>query len=370
MTRETKIGLLIGLGFIVVFAVLLSHTGQAPPAGDDRDLVLARHEQGPGGLSGAGVVADAGASRPAVEEGPSWDGRSLSEMIDGSPRGGDSWDRSLPQIDGLEPPPDRTGFSFESDGVLLTGTSPARAEPDAVVHIMRRTAPPAMPVVLADPSPTARPASPEASPEPALRSDPGVPPARTVPPEEYLVKKGDSLGIIAAQVYGTSAPRVVDFLAASNKERIKSKDLVLAGQKLRILELPPDLVEHVGSFAPAEVNTAVRLARSGESTREASSDNSPPARRAPRPALKLMVSGDGADGAAERSPDNPRWYVVKPKDTLTSIAKEQLGSSGLWRDIQALNRTIEPTKMRPGIKIRLPRKRASAGADDSGRTSA
>jgi len=39
MTRETKIGLLIGLGFIVVFAVLLSHTGSELPAGDGMHLV-------------------------------------------------------------------------------------------------------------------------------------------------------------------------------------------------------------------------------------------------------------------------------------------------------------------------------------------
>ena len=30
MTRETKIGLLVGLAFIVVFAMLLSHSGPTP----------------------------------------------------------------------------------------------------------------------------------------------------------------------------------------------------------------------------------------------------------------------------------------------------------------------------------------------------
>lgn len=47
MTRETKMGLLIGLGFIVVFAVLLSHTGPATPAGDK----LAMAPRGPVGKS-------------------------------------------------------------------------------------------------------------------------------------------------------------------------------------------------------------------------------------------------------------------------------------------------------------------------------
>ena len=54
MTRETKIGLLIGLGFIVVFAVLLSHTGRVPPPGDGLDSVIAeRARPGGGRVDGA-----------------------------------------------------------------------------------------------------------------------------------------------------------------------------------------------------------------------------------------------------------------------------------------------------------------------------
>ena len=52
MTRETKIGLLIGLGFIVVFALLLSHTGQVRPVGDNMDQVFARRGGEPDGAVG------------------------------------------------------------------------------------------------------------------------------------------------------------------------------------------------------------------------------------------------------------------------------------------------------------------------------
>ncbi len=43
MTRETKIGLLVGLAFIVVFAVLLSHTGTVPPPGESPVTVIAQN---------------------------------------------------------------------------------------------------------------------------------------------------------------------------------------------------------------------------------------------------------------------------------------------------------------------------------------
>ena len=61
MTRETKIGLLMGLGFIVVFAVLLSHTTDfgRPPVGDNISI-MAGHDDGAadlvGGVSGPAIV--------------------------------------------------------------------------------------------------------------------------------------------------------------------------------------------------------------------------------------------------------------------------------------------------------------------------
>ncbi len=50
-----------------------------------------------------------------------------------------------------------------------------------------------------------------------------------------------------------------------------------------------------------------------------------------------------------------RWYEVKPKDTLQTIARENLGSSQRWQEIKKLNPGLDPQKMKPGERIKVPR---------------
>ena len=54
MTPETKIGLLIGLGFIIVFAILLSYSTPMHEPGDDLDTVLALRPAGEGPVRAPG----------------------------------------------------------------------------------------------------------------------------------------------------------------------------------------------------------------------------------------------------------------------------------------------------------------------------
>jgi nucleoid-associated protein YgaU len=49
-----------------------------------------------------------------------------------------------------------------------------------------------------------------------------------------------------------------------------------------------------------------------------------------------------------------RSYTVVSGDTLTRIAKEQLGDGNLWRSIQDMNPGLDPRRMRTGQKILLP----------------
>lgn len=49
-----------------------------------------------------------------------------------------------------------------------------------------------------------------------------------------------------------------------------------------------------------------------------------------------------------------REYEVKKDDALESIAKSELGAAKYWRDILAANPGLVPTKLRPGMKIKLP----------------
>ena len=58
----------------------------------------------------------------------------------------------------------------------------------------------------------------------------------------------------------------------------------------------------------------------------------------------------GTSGAAARS------YTVKSGDTLSQIAKEQLGSAGAYMKIFELNKDqlTDPDKIKPGQVLRLP----------------
>ena len=67
MTRETKIGLLVGMAFIVVFAVLLSHTGMIPPPGESPATVIAQNTR-PNVVLDTGVHGEIGRSEPRPVE--------------------------------------------------------------------------------------------------------------------------------------------------------------------------------------------------------------------------------------------------------------------------------------------------------------
>lgn len=49
-----------------------------------------------------------------------------------------------------------------------------------------------------------------------------------------------------------------------------------------------------------------------------------------------------------------REYEIKKGDVLESIAKSELGAAKHWRDILAANPGLVLTKLRPGMKIKLP----------------
>ena len=63
-----------------------------------------------------------------------------------------------------------------------------------------------------------------------------------------------------------------------------------------------------------------------------------------------------APAAAATTPTSSRTYTVKPGDTLSAIAKEQLGSAGDYMKIFEANRDqlSDPNKIKPGQVLRIP----------------
>ena len=370
MTRETKIGLLVGLGFIVVFAVLLSHTTPMPPAGDGLTVEALRLQgQGPGQGAGERTVEDRlalapgatgqmGAGQTAPNGEPLATGRTGES---GGLDGGSIRTVALPRVGVLEPKPVRpplasTGQSEPSGHAMNTDTGAV-----AVVEYPRIAPPIGEPI--AEPHPTARPAGPQVSPSPDHPSPPeqGAP-APSGPPRRYVVRAGESLVKIAKARYGTAHPWVLDYLVDLNKPEIKDRNRVYQGQELVVPDLPPELFAKVPNLALAKVTSGAQPVTLEKLVGGAGE------RRAPTPAKEpAQVSAESKakkpDGPAGKGEDQTkgsekaaRWYEVQSGETYTSIARKELGSTGLWKEIQRLNEKADPAKLRPGDRILLPNK--------------
>ncbi len=430
MTRETKIGLLVGLGFIVVFAILLSQSNPATSPVGGLSPVAAR---GSGRLTDPSTGVPAGRSAPWVAPGESGGaGGGIGVAIGAAPSsapealaaGGVS--EELPSPAGLGPTP--------IAGLVRADLSDDAVRSEVAAAVIRRVAPD----TVREPEPTTPTDPPTASDEPDVlaaadprqgTADPA--PTRPQPPaKEHMVQKGETLGQIASQYYQTSKPRVVQFIMDSNKGKIRNVDSVVEGQKLLIpAELPADMFEAVASLdhgsirsgvptAPAKPglpgrNTSGGTAQPGTGNarqtpeRPAAPDRSAPPAPSPRlstdEALGLALGGtperaatppqtpirkapraasDGTlvAGQPRRAPEKPstevavaegfRIYEIQPKDTPSAIARRQLGSEQQWREIIKMNPGLDPMRMRPGAQIKLPRKSTLAPSAEKKRGAA
>lgn len=385
MTRETKIGLLAGVAFIVVFAVMLN-LGKAPTPGDGLPQIVVQR------------APEASPSQPTVSRPESTSRTRTTPSSDSQPRSlvertpesdtvtpdvlGESWPRTdLPSPTALEGaidrPAGRLGLAGGEHAIITTGDDSGAV----VIHPVRRA--PAVP----DPEPTVRPASPKGSPSP----DPGTPspggpkpdrPSTDEPPiKAYVVQKGDTISIIAEKCYGTSKGKVVDLLVQANKQTVKNKHSIVEGQKLVIPQLPADQFEPAPGF---NVHLSERLTKaelpptplpnkstvSGDPPSAATTDAAGSTnRKAPKPMPAEATTS--RPGATERGAKSGfRVYVVQPNDTLSSIARDQLGSTSQWQDIANINKGVDPKKIKPGTEIKVPVRRPVSKANGPGQVSA
>jgi nucleoid-associated protein YgaU len=86
------------------------------------------------------------------------------------------------------------------------------------------------------------------------------------------------------------------------------------------------------------------------------------------PGANAVPVGNGAAprnvqpiGGAPVVPGAPRTYTVKAGDTLGEIARRELGSAKRWEEIQSLNGSLDPKRLRAGMTIKLPGGQAATG---------
>lgn len=164
---------------------------------------------------------------------------------------------------------------------------------------------------------------------PAISQPTSTPAAGTT---AYTIQRGDSLALIAKRQLG----------AESRWTEIQSANPGLDPKRLKLgatIQLPSGAAPQ----APAQ-NTLAKAA----------TKVTPKSTPAPAPAPKTAVAKSGT-----------RSYTVKKGDMLRSIARAQLGDEGRWKEIQALNPGLDPSKLVVGMPIKLPasgEKHAAPGA--------
>jgi nucleoid-associated protein YgaU len=176
--------------------------------------------------------------------------------------------------------------------------------------------------------------APSAAARPA--SQPTAPPKKRTPHSKprrvqiYVVAKNDNLTKIARKFWsrksgGKTLPQYVNLIFETNREVLKNKNSVRAGQKLQIP------IEKASAPHALE-ETALAVADAGRREKKARARKDTTARAF-------------------------RWYQVKPRDRYTKIAKEQLGNEKRWKEIYELNKNIfaDPDRIRPGVRIKLPK---------------
>lgn len=159
-----------------------------------------------------------------------------------------------------------------------------------------------------------------------MRSQPSR--AASTPSRRYTVKPGDTLTRIATKQYGRGSPSIIDAIFNANRSTLSSPDDLRVGADLVL---------------PAINGVAAASAK-------------PP--RAPG------TKRSSETRTSPRGGSNFRWYQIRKNDRYVSIARVQLGDANRWREIYELNTDTfpDPQRIRHGVRIKLPVTRTASAA--------
>jgi nucleoid-associated protein YgaU len=336
MTRETKIGLLVGLAFIIVIGILLT------------DHLSSSTEGLPAPLPTVGSNVRSTILSPGSSQAP------ITAVV------------QAPQVQPVAPVPTQRELQAPtpaSEVVKVGGPSiqtqsqPAVSSPNAIA---------AAPVAyVSSPEPSRQPPQVEpqqqAAPQPPIRvtqtpqvemqsygaDAPDSAIARIAAQhgvevvsmnnskgtaqngagggmKEYTAEPGDSLSKIAQKFLGSGGKAARDSIVKANPSLQDNPDLIVAGRTYKI---------------PAAIASA-------------------PAQQ-PQPQSREIVSVPPAQPAGARTASSAEnWYTVQPGDTLWKIATEQLGTPSAVNAIKELNKeTLRGgDTITANMKLRLPGK--------------
>lgn len=394
MARETKVGLLAGLAFIICFAVILANRGAKGPPGlansflPDGALQLPQLVQRKEGaiaapLANANPKRSTPASRPLVQRplnDPALPNANapqnpLQAMTDPAPPTG----AQLPGARNPEP----TRLNHES--ALAQHTRPVEVPaPTSVNSDLERalTSSPRLDSVLRNEPPVQMTATQEPSASPgriALNETEPQESAKnknsTVEGTPYTVKTSDTLSSIASAHYGSKSKQAIDSIFEANRGVLSDINNVKSGTVLIIpkragaeteasqslAKKPLDAKSTLHAEKPADPKPAVNAEKIAEAKPKGPEKQSTRKEGADKVPVKKV-----ADTLAEsdKNAKNFKWYQVKKNDRFASIARDQLGDAGRWQEVYELNKDKfpDPQKIREGVRIKLPAPVALASA--------
>ena len=350
VTKEAKIGLLLGLVFIVAIAVVLRGVHQGTPADLDETLMLGQNRVESGSIGrtepenlsvavqqlsvapGLRSTENPTAAQPVIQPAAHSPARPSGEMYGGDIQRDESnvaaldttsaarpLDEAKPLF--VRPLPRQCAAQAAREGQAII--PPSGIVERAVANVDIPVANQTSPMVNANETSAQRTAA-------TIRRQ-----RRFI---YYRVVKGDDLSGIAKKVYGDQeGNRWVNIkkIYEANREHMASMDELRVGQKLVIpaiegIELKP-------------VTTTNRHTTGGRSAQVS--------KQRPRSA---------SSGGAQRHSTTKavRMYVVQAGDSLWKIAERKLGNGRRFAEIARLNHTLlsNENNLRPGMRLRLPRK--------------
>lgn len=370
MARETKVGLLAGLAFIICFAVILANRGANPPPGAASAFLPN------GGLELPKLMQRQQTSTPESTVNPNRvarkPGSNTPPVQPGSRSPQEPAGRVNPRLVTTEIVP-ATGAQLPLE------TRPQLQAPNADSAFALNTRPVDQPQnpatglerALTSPSPnpslsgTNAPVSMTATPP--TNNQPGMIPVRTPPNEPvaqpastsviegtpYTVKPSDTLSSIAAVHYGTKSKKAVEAIYEANRDLLPNMNNLKVGTVLSIPKLASAATDKART---SEKQPEAKVALAADKVAETKTKENDKATAKKDVADKKPSKKPEQVADADKSDRNFKWYQVKKNDRFASIARDQLGDAGRWHEVYEMNKDKfpDPQHIREGVRIKLP----------------
>lgn len=346
MARETKVGLLAGLAFIICFAIILANRGRQDPP------VPPRSQLTDGGASVPSAVQQTATRvglNPSEHQRQSTNGRLVPPTSTPPEAAVARLDRptSNPSATSgadLLLPESGAGGARPIAGNLVDGGTSAGNQPaeraltsHAQDDLARRQE---LERLLRGSGQGLGIPGSDSTTNGGLNPQSGTPPApvSSTKSVQYTVAPGDTLSKIALAHFGNKSRTSVNTIFDANRSTLASPDDLKAGL---VLSLPV-------------VEGMVRLVKS-----------EPPKVSSPTSSKTEEAKNHPTKKSAEQPAATYRWYQVKKNDRYSSIAREQLGNAGRWRELHELNKDKfpNPQSIREGVRIKLPAAKVLASAE-------